>query len=95
MTTATKPITKPKQRVHEGVVHVCAHRVLFFYRIPKYTRLSAAFIGRLNEEAEERAKSQIIEGYTQGELNYENGYFDRKNKVHVTFQAWGWWGIER
>jgi hypothetical protein len=84
MTTATKSITKPKQRVHEGVVHVCAHRVLFFYRLPKYTKVSVSLIGRLNDEAEERAKSQIIEGYVQGELNYEDD----------KFQAGGWWKID-
>lgn len=80
----TQSFTSPKQRVHEGICYVCAHRVSFFYRIPKNTRVSVTLIARLNEEAEERAKSQIIEGYVEGELNYEDD----------KFQARGWWKIE-
>ena len=69
----TQSYTCPKQRVHEGICYVCAHRVSFFYRLPKNTRTSVTLIARLNEEAEERAKTCIIEGYIQGELNYEIG----------------------
>jgi hypothetical protein len=77
----TKP-THIEQIFHEGTVHVCAHRVSFFYRIPclLYNDTKQC----LTEEAESRAKSQIIKGYVQGELNYETD----------DFQATGWWRID-
>jgi hypothetical protein len=81
MTTASK---KTKERIHEGLCNVCAHRVSFFYRIPRNTRLTDTLKERLNEEAEERARSQIFEDCIQGELNYET----------EKFQATGWWEIE-
>ena len=40
---------------------------------------------RLRDEAEERAKTCIIEGYVEGELNYE----DEDSSYR------GWWQIER
>ena len=77
--------TKKLDRFHEGTVHVCAHNVSFYYRLPPRKHVSQETLDRLNEEAEERAQSQITEGYVQGELNYET----------EEFQARGWWKIER
>lgn len=79
--------TIPKERIHKGICYVCAHRVSFFYHIPYDSRVNTnvVLISRLNEEAENRAKSQIIEGYVSGELNYEDD----------NFQATGWWKIEK
>ena len=74
-----------KRRVHEGTVHVCAHRVSFYYRLPPRIRIPQETLDRMTEEAEERAKSQIVEGYIEGELNYENDWI----------QAGGWWRIEK
>ena len=74
---------KTKQRIHEGTAHVCAHRVSYFYRLPKFKRVTPVLKERMDQEAEERAKSQIIEGYVQGELNYET----------ENFQAQGWWSL--
>jgi len=77
--------TKTKQRVHEGTVHVCAHTVSFFYRLPSRVRISGETKTCMTQEAEDRAKSQIIEGYVQGELFYVDDRID----------AGGWWKIER
>lgn len=74
-----------KSRVYEGTVHVCAHRVPFYYRLPPRIHIRAETLDRMKEEAEERAKSQIIEGYVQGELNFET----------EELQATGWWRIEK
>jgi hypothetical protein len=38
----------------------------------------------MKDLTEDRVKSQIIEGYVEGELNYET----------EKFQATGWWRIE-
>jgi hypothetical protein len=76
---------KVKGRFHEGTCHVCANRVSFFYRLPPRIRIPQETLDRMTEEAEERAKSQIIEGYVQGELNYEDD----------KFQAGGWWKIKK
>jgi hypothetical protein len=93
MTTATKSnwtYTKRSKhgqnpRIFEGTVHVCAHTVPFYYRLPTRIHFPQETLDRLKEEAEDRAKSQIIEGYVEGELNYET----------EKFQAGGWWRIEK
>jgi hypothetical protein len=54
----------------DGTVHVCAHEVSFWFKGDK--PITDELKERLTEEAEERSKSQIIEGYVQGELNYED-----------------------
>ena len=74
--------TKTDPIVFEGTVNVCAHRVSYWYQGDK--PLSPQIIERLESEAEERAKSQIIEGYVQGELHYET------DEVSYT----GWWRID-
>lgn len=60
----TTKSTHIEQLFHEGSVFVCAHRVPFFYRIPGV--LYNDIKQRLTQEAESRAKSQIIKGYVQG-----------------------------
>jgi hypothetical protein len=68
----------------EGRVRVCAHEVSFIYRgIPRPLNFEEQ--NDLRREAEERAKSQIIEDYIQGELNYES----------ETLSCQGWWQIEK
>jgi len=74
---------KPKGRFHEGSTQVCAHTVSFWYRLPARKRIDKDELFRMTEHAEERAKEMIIQGFVQGELNYET---DR-------FQATGWWRI--
>jgi hypothetical protein len=75
---------KPKRRIFEGTVRVCAHNVYFYYDLPPRTRISDIDKTHLTEEAEERAKSQIIENYVQGELNYEDDRIGSR----------GWWNIK-
>jgi len=66
-----------------GTVHVCAHYVPFYYDLPReVTDEEKKF---LINEAESRAKSQIVEDYIEGELNYES----------ETLSCRGWWHIER
>ncbi len=65
----------------EGSVTVCCHSVTFYYNLPRpITNLEKIY---LSAEAEDRAKSQIIEGYNQGELNYES----------EDLSCTGWWRI--
>ena len=79
---ATK--VKPRFKIYEGIVEVCAHRVSFFYQLPVEVELSDDVKTNLTEEAESRVKACIIEGYVQGELNYES------EQLSCT----GWWKIE-
>lgn len=69
-----------------GVVHVCAHRVNFWYGIEDWN-LNDEQQQQLTDEAEERAKHCITEGYVSGELCC---YI---NDLEIEFR--GWWDIER
>jgi hypothetical protein len=76
---------KPHNATFEGTISVCAHHVSFWFRgdsIGFCDELKA----RLTEAAEERAKSQITEGYIQGELCYVDSPSEREYS--------GWWKIE-
>jgi hypothetical protein len=69
--------------VYKDYVHVCAHNIYFYFNLPRdITEEEKSF---LKTEAEDRAQSQIIEGYVEGELNYES----------ETLSCRGWWRIER
>jgi hypothetical protein len=74
---------KAKGRFHEGSTRVCAHNVSFYYRLPARVRISKDELFQMTEAVEERAMECIVQGFIQGELNYET---DR-------FQATGWWRI--
>lgn len=67
---------------YEGTVHVCAHTVKFNYwgTIDPYQDTDELKT-QLDEEAESRARTQIVENYVEGELNYE---------TH-NLQLSGWW----
>lgn len=65
-------ITKPKlkrKKTFTGTVAVCCHRVSFCYNDVIGDRLPKDLRDQLTEEAEERARFQITEGYCCGELN--------------------------
>jgi hypothetical protein len=68
-------------RIFEGTVHVCAHQVPFYYRLPSRVKISKDERLLMTEAAEERAKSQITD--VAGELNYQP----------ERLQATGWWRI--
>jgi hypothetical protein len=74
---------KAKGRFHEGSTQVCAHKVSFYYKLPPRVKISKDELFRMTEAAEERAQECIVQGFVQGELNYET---DR-------LQATGWWRI--
>lgn len=78
-------MTTTKQRIHEGTVYACAHKVSFFYRLPPKVRIPQETLDSLTAEAEDRAKECIFGGCVQGELSYED------EKIQVN----GWWRIER
>ena len=83
---------KPKQFVHEGSVEVLCHNVTYYFHCPR--EVDDELARYLDEEAESRAKSQITEGYTQGELNYEgNDPADETRQKEINCR--GWWQIER
>ena len=74
-------ITNTLHKSLEGSVTVCCHNVSFRYTLPRpITNQEKAF---LVQEAEDRARSQIIEEYNQGELNYES----------EDLSCTGWWRI--
>jgi len=76
---------KPHNATFEGTLTTCAHQVSFWFRgdcIGFCDELKA----RLTEAAEERAKSQIIEGYVSGELCYTDSPVEREYN--------GWWEIK-
>jgi hypothetical protein len=72
------------KRIYEGTVTVCCHEVSFYYNLPPRKRVTDEIQANMTEEAEERAKTCIIDNCNQGELNYET----------ENFQATGWWRIK-
>ncbi len=52
----------------KDIIETCCHYVSFNYDVGKI-KLTDELKSRLTEEAEDRAKTCIIEGYIQGELN--------------------------
>jgi hypothetical protein len=75
---------KPRVYLYEGTVNPCAHQVNFWFRGAH--RINDDLKQRLKEEAEQRAKSQIIEGYISGELCYTTS-----DKHEHEYR--GWWEI--
>lgn len=67
-------------------VEVCAHRVSYRWDFP-CEGMDAETKERLDEEAEERAKHCIIEGYITGELCAVVPVGSEYEEVH------GWWSI--
>jgi hypothetical protein len=69
---------------HQGAVQACCHIVKYWYKWDgRRAKVSRSL---LEEEAEQRAKDCIIEGYCEGELNCLT-----PNSQEVR----GWWAIER
>ena len=75
---------KPHNSTFEDTITVCAHQVSFWFR-GDCIGFSDDLRARLTEAAEERAKSQIIEGYASGELCYTDSPIKREYN--------GWWEI--
>jgi len=67
----------------EGVASICAHRITWNYEVEDL-QVTPAMQKALENEAEERAKTMIIEGFTSGELNC----------VWNEHEIRGWWQIE-
>ena len=78
---------KVKKNIFEGVVEVCCHNVRFWYDIdnPNMVDRKEEIEELLTEEAENRAKACIIDGYSSGELNCV---------VDGEIEIRGWWNIE-
>lgn len=81
------PPKRPKFNIFEGFVEVCCHRVHFRYKDIEH-KLTDDMKACLEKEAEERAKSQIIEGIREGELNCLY-VFDDGTDAEIQ----GWWSI--
>jgi len=85
-----KATTKRDQtKRFEGDVDVCCHRVYFWYDIG-YRKLTEDLKRCLTKEAEERAKTCIIDGCCSGELNCLYTFTHAKD-----CEIRGWWQIER
>lgn len=58
---------------YEGNVEVCCHNVVFWYNLAplsyQATEFTAELEKALTEEASDRAKAMITDGYSSGELN--------------------------
>lgn len=67
-----------------GTVYVCQHRVTFEYWDFE-SELTPELEDRLTNEAEERSKAMITEGYASGELN--DFHPDTEEEIR------GWWTI--
>ena len=68
-----------------GFVNTCCHSVSWWFR--GQSEVSDNLKALMAEHAEERARSKIIEGYNQGELNF----LDTDTETEYT----GWWNISR
>jgi hypothetical protein len=74
-----------KQEGHcvEGTFeNICAHQVCYFFKSSK--TITPEMEELLDEHAEERAKSLIIDGCVEGELYYQD---------HLENEYSGWWKI--
>ena len=71
----------------EGESSICAHNVKWSYDVGELER-TVDLIERLEEEAENRAKEMINQGYFSGELNCVVYINNRDIEVR------GWWEIE-
>ena len=83
-------ITMAEEKEFIGTVHVCAHRVTFWYDLEELS-LSDELRDQLTTEAEDRAKYSISEGYVSGELNCL--YIDHENDKD--YEVRGGWEIEQ
>lgn len=90
---------KRKRNLFEGEVETCCHRVAFWYDLEKLVLADEddnagphekTLSELLTDEAEDRAKTCIIDGCHSGELNCY--YVDAKEKEH---EIRGWWEINR
>jgi len=59
------------QSIFQGTFEVCCHWVEFWYNLSG-AEATDELKASLTDEAEDRAKHCIIEGYVTGELNYNN-----------------------
>ncbi len=81
----------PTEQTVDGVLHnVCQHYVTWWYHVPSNREITDDMRTHLEEEAEERAKHCIIEGYDSGELNCLYVFDDGTDE-----ELRGWWAIER
>lgn len=80
---------KKSRRTFSGTVEVCCHRVSFWYGIERY-RLTGEEEQCLTDDAEERAKECIIDGYHSGELCSVLV----RHKPFKEMELRGWWTIE-
>lgn len=71
----------------KGDVHVCAHRVAYSYWGIE-GEITDELKERLEQEAEERAKSQINEDFVGGELNCIFDFGEGETEIR------GWWKID-
>lgn len=78
--------TNPQRRVASGEVEACCHRIDFYYDIGDQ-ELSEEDLADLESEAEDRAKTMIVDGYISGELCYL--LRDDDTELH------GWWSIKK
>ena len=81
MTKKTK--ATPKEYHYEGITSTLAHSIFFWFHGDK--RMSAAMKKRLKVTAQLRARECIMDGYVEGELNYEDEWYNYR----------GWWKIQR
>lgn len=72
-----------KENSFEGTVEVLAHQVSFWFK--GQNEITDELKELLKEEAENRANYCINDGYTSGELNYEDDEHSFR----------GWWEIQR
>lgn len=84
MSMCAKVKRSRRGRQLEGVLEICAHRVIWRYWDFGSLRLTQEVIESLESQAEERAKECIIEGYYAGQLC---GHWD-------DHEVFGWWEIE-
>lgn len=59
--------TKTERQVAKGEIEACCHRINFYYDIGD-SELSDDDLQALEDEAEDRAKSMILEGCISGDL---------------------------
>lgn len=75
---------------YEGTIEVCAHRVTFRYWDFEL-ELTDELKHVLEQEAEDRAKHSINEGYHSGELNCLYGDHEHDGE---SSEIGGWWEIK-
>ena len=85
---------RPAKRWGGTIDGVLQHRILFHYNDVDVD-LTSEQTDRLRDEAEERSKAMILEGYHSGELSCMIVWDNDGTEPEQELEFFGWWEIDK